>query len=91
MMQLTPTDIPDVILIEPQVFGDQRGFFMETYRSDIFSEVGIPSNFVQDNQSGSQRGTLRGLHYLIRHAQGKLVRGHAAHRGKAAAARRGRV
>ena len=73
-MQFIPTSIPDVILIVPKVFGDSRGFFMETYRTDLFVEAGVPYNFVQDNHSGSQRGTLRGLHYQIRHAQGKLVR-----------------
>ena len=57
-MQLTPTAIPDVILIEPQVFGDERGFFVETYRDDRFAEVGISNHFVQDNHSGSRKGTL---------------------------------
>ena len=73
-MQFKPTSIPDVILIEPQVFGDQRGFFMETYQSRIFAEHGITARFLQDNHSGSQRGTLRGLHYQIRQTQGKLHR-----------------
>ena len=73
-MQFTPTSIPDVLLIDPKVFGDERGFFMETYRADLFVEVGIPYDFVQDNHSGSQQGTLRGLHYQIKHSQGKLVR-----------------
>ena len=73
-MEFTPTSIPDVVLIEPKVFGDERGFFMETYRDDLFGEMGIPTNFVQDNHSGSRLGTLRGLHYQIRHTQGKLVR-----------------
>ncbi len=73
-MEFTPTSIPDVILIEPRVFGDERGFFMETYRDDLFGEMGIPNNFVQDNHSGSRLGTLRGLHYQIHHTQGKLVR-----------------
>lgn len=73
-MQFTPTSIPDVILIEPKVFGDDRGFFMETYRTDSFSDAGISVDFVQDNHSGSQRGTLRGLHYQIQQSQGKLVR-----------------
>jgi dTDP-4-dehydrorhamnose 3,5-epimerase len=73
-MKFTPTSIPDVILIEPRVFGDQRGFFMETYQARQFAEAGIPNEFVQDNHSGSQQGSLRGLHYQIRQPQGKLVR-----------------
>jgi dTDP-4-dehydrorhamnose 3,5-epimerase len=73
-MQFTPTKIPDVILIEPKVFGDARGFFMETFRADRCVEMGVPADFVQDNHSGSQRGTLRGLHYQIRQTQGKLLR-----------------
>ena len=73
-MKFTPTSIPDVILIEPRVFGDQRGFFMETYQARRFAAAGIPTGFVQDNHSGSQRGSLRGLHYQIRQSQGKLVR-----------------
>lgn len=73
-MKFTPTTIPDIILIEPQVFGDERGFFMETFHADRYAEAGIPTNFVQDNHSGSRQGTLRGLHYQIRQAQGKLLR-----------------
>ena len=73
-MQFIPTSIPDVILIKSKVFGDSRGFFMETYRENLFVEAGIPDRFVQDNHSGSQQGTLRGLHYQIRKTQGKLVR-----------------
>jgi dTDP-4-dehydrorhamnose 3,5-epimerase len=73
-MKFTPTSLPDVLLIEPRVFGDERGFFMETFQEKIFSEAGIRANFVQDNHSGSQRGALRGLHYQVRQAQGKLVR-----------------
>ncbi len=73
-MQITPTQIPDVLLITPKVFGDQRGFFMETYQAQKFAAAGIDVNFVQDNHSGSQQGTLRGLHYQIRQPQGKLVR-----------------
>lgn len=73
-MDFIHSTVPDVIIIKPKVFGDDRGFFMETFRSVSFSEVGIPTNFVQDNHSGSQRSTLRGLHYQIRHAQGKLFR-----------------
>lgn len=73
-MKFTPLPIPDMILIEPQVFGDERGFFMETYRTDAFARAGIQAEFVQDNHSRSRQGTLRGLHYQIRQAQGKLVR-----------------
>lgn len=73
-MKFTPTEIPDVVLIEPRVIGDSRGFFMETYQTRLFAEAGIEANFVQDNHSGSQKGTLRGLHYQIRHTQGKLFR-----------------
>jgi dTDP-4-dehydrorhamnose 3,5-epimerase len=73
-MKFVSTTIPDVILIEPTVFGDERGFFMETYREDIFREAGIPNKFIQDNHSGSRQGTLRGLHYQINQSQGKLVR-----------------
>lgn len=73
-MKLTPTSIPDVILVEPRVFGDARGFFMETYQAKVFAEAGIQAEFVQDNHSGSQKGILRGLHYQIHQTQGKLVR-----------------
>jgi dTDP-4-dehydrorhamnose 3,5-epimerase len=73
-MQFIPTTIPDVILVEPEVFGDERGFFMETYQAQRFAEAGIRVDFVQDNHSGSRQGILRGLHYQIRQPQGKLVR-----------------
>ena len=73
-MKFTPTNISDVVLIEPRVFGDSRGFFMETYQTKLFAEAGIQANFVQDNHSGSPKGILRGLHYQIRQTQGKLVR-----------------
>jgi dTDP-4-dehydrorhamnose 3,5-epimerase len=73
-MQITPTHIPDVILIEPQVFGDERGFNMETFQAKKFAEAGLPTLFAQDNHSRSRQGTLRGLHYQIQQAQGKLVR-----------------
>jgi len=63
-----------VLLIEPKVFGDERGFFMETYRTDAFRAAGIPDTFVQDNHSRSASGVLRGLHYQEPNAQGKLVR-----------------
>ncbi len=68
------TTLPGVLQIEPKVFGDERGFFMETYRRDAFREAGIPDEFVQDNHSRSARGVLRGLHYQEPNAQGKLVR-----------------
>jgi len=73
-MKFIKTAIPDVVMIEPHVFGDKRGFFLETYQAKMFAEAGIQADFVQDNQSGSQKGILRGLHYQICHAQGKLVR-----------------
>jgi dTDP-4-dehydrorhamnose 3,5-epimerase len=73
-MDVRPTAIPDVLVLEPRVFGDERGFFMETYQARAFADAGIPLPFVQDNQSRSRRGTLRGLHYQIPEAQGKLVR-----------------
>lgn len=68
------TSIPDVMLIEPKVFEDLRGYFFESYQKQRFAEAGIPWDFVQDNQSRSQQGTLRGLHYQIQQPQGKLVR-----------------
>ena len=71
----TQTEIPGVVVIEPQVFGDDRGYFMETYQKDQFAEAGIDKEFVQDNQSRSTRGVLRGLHFQKPpHAQSKLVR-----------------
>ncbi|GAB4402294.1 MAG: dTDP-4-dehydrorhamnose 3,5-epimerase [Anaerolineales bacterium] len=73
-MEFIPTQIPDIILIKPKVYEDPRGYFMETYRVDRFSAGGIPQSFVQENQSRSQKGVLRGLHYQIQQAQGKLVR-----------------
>ena len=73
-MNIQKTAIPDVLIIEPRVFTDERGFFMETFQARKFAEHGLPQYFVQDNHSGSKRGTLRGLHYQIRQAQGKLVR-----------------
>jgi len=73
-MEFERTTIPDVIVLQPKVFGDERGFFMETFRADDFAASGITESFVQDNHSGSQQGILRGLHYQIRQAQGKLVR-----------------
>jgi dTDP-4-dehydrorhamnose 3,5-epimerase len=71
---VTPTAIPDVLVIEPKVFGDARGFFLESWNAQAFAAAGIPAAFVQDNHSRSPRGVLRGLHYQIRQPQGKLVR-----------------
>lgn len=73
-MRITPTALPDVLLIEPRVFGDDRGFFFESYNRRVLADAGIDAEFVQDNHSRSRRGVLRGLHYQIEHAQGKLVR-----------------
>jgi dTDP-4-dehydrorhamnose 3,5-epimerase len=74
-MHVIATDIPDVLILEPQVFGDERGFFMESYnRRTWLEKTGIATDFVQDNHSRSSRGVLRGLHYQIRQPQGKLVR-----------------
>ncbi len=73
-MNFSPTSISDVFLIEPQVYGDARGYFMETYQRQKFAQAGIDVDFVQDNQSGSRQGILRGLHYQVRQPQGKLVR-----------------
>ncbi|MEQ8313568.1 MAG: dTDP-4-dehydrorhamnose 3,5-epimerase [Gammaproteobacteria bacterium] len=73
-MKITPTAIPDVWILEPQVHGDERGYFMETFRQSHFIDEGIDLNFVQDNQSRSAQGTLRGLHYQLEHPQGKLAR-----------------
>ncbi len=73
-MKAISTEIPDVVVLEPQVFYDARGFFMETYHAQKLAQLGITAEFVQDNHSQSQQGTLRGLHYQLRQAQGKLVR-----------------
>jgi len=74
-MNVIATRIPEVLLIEPDVFGDERGFFMETWQRNKFAEIGIDYDFVQDNHSSSVKGALRGLHYqLPPRAQGKLVR-----------------
>ena len=73
-MKFTPTAIKDVILLEPQIFGDRRGFFMETFRRDLFRKAGITPEFVQWNHSRSVKNTLRGLHFQVEHPQGKLVR-----------------
>lgn len=73
-MKFLPTPLPGVLLIEPQVFQDQRGFFLESYQKKYFSEAGISFDFVQDNHSKSCQGVLRGLHYQIQQPQGKLLR-----------------
>ncbi len=73
-MKFSETSLPGVILIEPDVFEDDRGFFFECWRKKEFGDAGIATEFVQDNHSGSHRGVLRGLHYQIQNPQGKLVR-----------------
>ncbi|MBI3148234.1 MAG: dTDP-4-dehydrorhamnose 3,5-epimerase [Betaproteobacteria bacterium] len=73
-MKVTPTALPEVLLIEPRVFADERGFFYESYNARTLREAGLEAEFVQDNHSRSSRNVLRGLHYQIRQAQGKLVR-----------------
>ncbi len=72
-MKYTSIEIPDVLLIEPKVYKDSRGFFLETFQREKYRELGISGDFVQDNHSGSSRGILRGLHYQIRQPQGKLI------------------
>lgn len=73
-MEIVETSLPGVLLIKPRVFEDPRGFFMETYRSDVLASAGVHETFVQDNHSHSSRGVLRGLHYQLRHPQAKLCR-----------------
>jgi dTDP-4-dehydrorhamnose 3,5-epimerase len=73
-MKVIKTEIHDVLMIEPKVFGDERGFFFESYNKRRLSEIGISAEFVQDNHSRSVKNVLRGLHYQVEHAQGKLVR-----------------
>lgn len=73
-MKLIDLEIPDVKMIEPRVFGDSRGFFLETWSRREFAAAGLEIEFVQDNWSRSSRGVLRGLHYQLQHSQGKLVR-----------------
>jgi len=68
------TSLPGLVILEPRVFGDERGFFLESYNQKMFAGLGIEVHFVQDNHSSSRRNVLRGLHYQIKHAQGKLVR-----------------
>jgi dTDP-4-dehydrorhamnose 3,5-epimerase len=74
-LTVTPTAIPDVLMLEPKVFGDARGFFFESFNAREFAQAtGLDTQFVQDNHSKSAKGVLRGLHYQIQHPQGKLVR-----------------
>ena len=70
----TDTSIKGVCIIEPTVFGDERGYFMETYEKNDFEEIGIKGDFMQDNQSRSKKGVLRGLHFQKKHSQAKIVR-----------------
>lgn len=73
-MPFQPTEIPDVMTFEPRVVSDARGFFLETYNEEAFAEMGLRERFVQDNQSHSKQGVLRGLHFRVERGQGKLVR-----------------
>ena len=73
-MKIVERQLKDILLLEPKVFGDERGFFYESWNKRALSELGIDADFVQDNHSRSARNVLRGLHYQIEHAQGKLVR-----------------
>ena len=72
-MEIKPLEISDVLLLRPEVFVDQRGFFSEIFQADRFAQAGLPRNFVQENHSGSHRNTLRGMHYQIQQTQGKLI------------------
>ena len=73
-MELIPTSLAEVVILEPKVFGDERGFFLEAYNETTFGRLGLPTRFMQDNHSGSRKGVLRGLHYQLTRPQGKLVR-----------------
>ena len=73
-MKAIATEIPDLLIIEPKVFGDARGFFLESYNRRALAELGLEQDFVQDNHSRSAKGVLRGLHYQVQQPQGKLVR-----------------
>jgi dTDP-4-dehydrorhamnose 3,5-epimerase len=73
-MKSTPTSLQGVLLLEPRVFADDRGFFLESYNEKLFTQLGIQERFVQDNHSSSKQNVVRGLHYQARHPQGKLVR-----------------
>ena len=73
-MNVLPTELPEVVIVEPKVFGDTRGFFFEAFRADRFAAAGLPTAWVQDNISRSQKNVLRGLHFQLVQPQGKLVR-----------------
>lgn len=73
-MQAVATSLKDVLILEPKVFGDDRGFFFESFNEATFSSLGLPTRFKQDNHSGSSKGVLRGLHYQLQQPQGKIVR-----------------
>jgi len=73
-MEVVPTRLPGVVRLQPRIFTDDRGWFAETFNEATFQKVGLPSHFVQDNQSRSRQHVLRGLHFQLEHAQGKLVR-----------------
>jgi len=73
-MKVIETALPGVLILEPRVFGDERGFFMESWNAKAFADIGITASFVQDNHSRSAKNVLRGLHYQIQHPQGKLLR-----------------
>ena len=73
-MNIVPTHIPDLLIVEPRVFGDDRGFFLESWNASVFKDLGLDLQFVQDNHSRSARGVLRGLHFQNPNPQGKLVR-----------------
>ncbi|MGH2395472.1 MAG: dTDP-4-dehydrorhamnose 3,5-epimerase [bacterium] len=73
-MRTAPTELPGLVIIEPQVFSDARGFFFESYHAERYAQAGILTAFVQDNHSSSRKGTIRGLHYQLRRPQGKLLR-----------------
>jgi len=73
-MNIVPTHIPDLLIVEPRVFGDDRGFFLESWNASVFKDLGLDVQFVQDNHSRSARGVLRGLHFQNPNPQGKLVR-----------------
>jgi dTDP-4-dehydrorhamnose 3,5-epimerase len=74
LLRKIPTSLPGVFILEPRVFGDERGFFFESYNQQTMADLGITERFVQDNHSCSSRNVLRGLHYQVKHPQGKLVR-----------------
>ncbi len=73
-MHVSPTSLKDVVILQPKIYGDERGYFLETYNESTFAALGLPTQFAQDNQSGSRKGVLRGLHYQLDPPQGKLVR-----------------